>query len=210
MDANPATPKPFTKPPEGMTTTTAKTPYVPQRGETLRLHIGGEVVKDGWKIVNIQYMEGVVDFLGSATDLSAFADETVEEVYASHIYEHLDYKDELAQAMSEAFRVLKPGGILRAGVPDLDVLCRLMIDTRLDVEAKFYIQRMMFGGHVDDFDYHYVGLTMDIFGNYLWAAGFRNIRRVPEFGLFEDATNIKFMGVPISLNVVAMKPVSKE
>lgn len=183
-------------------------PYVPTRGEPLRLHIGGEEAREGWKIVNIQAHPGV-DFVGSATDLSRFADESVEEIYASHIYEHLDYSKELAKGLAEAFRVLKPGGLLRAGVPDLEILCRLMIEPRLTLEQKFHVQRMIFGGHMDEHDYHYVGLTMDIFGSYLWTAGFRNIRRVRSFGLFNDTTELMFGDVPISLNLMAIKPLEK-
>ncbi len=79
-----------------MSTTPAPTPREP-----LRLHIGGEAVKPGWKIVNIKQLPGV-DFIGSATDLSAFADGTVDEVYGSHIYEHLSYSEEILKALTEA------------------------------------------------------------------------------------------------------------
>ncbi len=175
------------------------------RAEPLRLHIGGEEVRAGWKIVNIQAKPGV-DFVGSATDLSAFADATVTEIYASHIYEHLDYKGELPKALDEAFRVLKPGGVLRIGVPDLETLCRLLITPGLNAEQQFHIQRMIYGGHVDDFDYHYVGLTPQILTVFLEDAGFRNVRRVQSFNLFNDTTTVTCMDVPISLNVIALKP----
>ena len=35
----------------------------------MKLHIGGKKVKDGWKILNIQKIEGV-DFVGDISDLS--------------------------------------------------------------------------------------------------------------------------------------------
>lgn len=178
------------------------------RAEPLRLHIGGEEVRAGWKIVNIQAKPGV-DHVGSATDLSAFAAASVTEIYASHIYEHLDYKDELPNALHEAFRVLRPGGIIRIGVPDLDALCRLMLTPGLDVHQRYHVQRMIYGGHVDDFDYHYVGLTFDILSVFLTDVGFTAIRRLPSFDLFKDATTTEYLGVPVSLNVMAMKPQAK-
>ena len=54
----------------------------------MRLHIGGEEIKEGWKILNIQKKPGV-DFIGDITDLSQFDDESIEEVYASHVLEHV-------------------------------------------------------------------------------------------------------------------------
>lgn len=186
----------------------ASAPITATPGKPLRLHIGGEDVKDGWKIVNIQPKPGV-DFIGSATDLSAFADGAVEEIYGSHIYEHLDYVGELPRALDEAYRVLKPGGLFRAGVPDLEVLCQLLLHKDLTPPERFHVQRMMFGGHVDRFDFHYVGYTFEFLAAFLWQAGFRSIRRVDSFGLFDDTTDTKFMGVRISLNVMAMKPVER-
>jgi predicted SAM-dependent methyltransferase len=187
------------------TSAAASTPAKYVKKEVLRLHIGGETVREGWKILNIQSKPGV-DFIGNCLDLSQFADGTVSEIYASHTYEHLDYVKELPLALREAFRVLVPGGMLRAGVPDLEILCRLFLEPRLDIQAKFFVMRMMFGGQIDAFDYHKVGLSADIFGSLLAEAGFKTIRRVPEFGLFQDITTMKFAGVPISLNLIALKP----
>src|SRR4051812_17814109 len=92
--------------------------------EPLRLHVGGESVKPGWKILNIRRGPGV-DFVGDCRDLSQFADESVAAVYGSHVYEHLDYAGEVQKAMAEVHRVLKPGGEFFIAVPDLERLCRL-------------------------------------------------------------------------------------
>ena len=48
----------------------------------MKLHIGGEHIKEGWKILNIQPKVGV-DFVGSIYDLSQFNDNSVSEIYAS-------------------------------------------------------------------------------------------------------------------------------
>ena len=53
----------------------------------MKLHIGGKEVKEGWKILNIIKNDGV-DFVGSISDLSQFADNSIEEIYASHVLEH--------------------------------------------------------------------------------------------------------------------------
>ena len=44
----------------------------------MKLHIGGQTTKDGWKILNIQKKDGV-DFVGDLSDLSQFSDNYVEE-----------------------------------------------------------------------------------------------------------------------------------
>ena len=54
----------------------------------MKLHIGGELKKDGWKILNIQKKDNV-DFIGSITDLSQFENNSIEEIYASHVFEHV-------------------------------------------------------------------------------------------------------------------------
>lgn len=47
-----------------------------------------------------------------------FPDSTFVAVYASHLLEHL-FLQEAKTLLSECFRVLKPGGVLRVVVPDL-------------------------------------------------------------------------------------------
>lgn len=56
-----------------------------------------------------------VDVLGSAEDLSAFADDSLDFVIANHLVEHLEYP---ISALLEFQRVLRPGGILYLALPD--------------------------------------------------------------------------------------------
>lgn len=51
------------------------------------------------------------------------ADGTVDVVYHSHVLEHLD-RDEAPAFMREVWRVLRPGGVQRVVVPDLEVMTR--------------------------------------------------------------------------------------
>lgn len=173
--------------------------------QPLRLHIGGETIKPGWKIVNIKQLPGV-DYIGSATDLSAFADNSADAIYGSHIYEHLDYMTEVLKAFKEAHRVLKPGGAFLIAVPDLDVLTQLFLAPGLDTSQRFYIMRIIYGGQTDPWDYHKVGYSADILANFLAAAGFEFMERVTSFGLFNDTSETTIGNVRISLNARTYKP----
>jgi len=99
----------------------------------MKLHIGGESEKEGWKILNIQHKKGV-DFIGTITDLSQFDEESVEEVYASHVFEHVLQRD-VINTLKGIQRILKPKGKLYISVPDLDILCRIFIDPKAPKEV---------------------------------------------------------------------------
>ncbi len=172
-----------------------------------RLHIGGKQARPGWEIIDA--LPGPhVNHVGDASDLARFADGTFAEVYASHVLEHFDYHEELAQVLREWRRVLRPGGTLYVSVPDLERLCHLYVTPRLPSAVRFDLMRMIFGGHLDAYDYHMAGLDESLLGDYLERAGFVAIRRVATFNLFEDNSVLRTLGVPISLNMVAERPPS--
>ncbi len=173
-----------------------------------RLHIGGTTPSELWEILNA-IPAPYVDHVCNANDLSRFPDNTFVEIYASHIVEHLDYKDELLATLKEWNWVLEPGGKLYISVPDMDTLAKLFIEKdKLSGDERFSVMRMIFGGHVDKYDYHVVGLNDEFLAGYLNAAGFETLGIVKEggFGLFEDSSSMCFKGVFISLNMIAEKP----
>lgn len=170
-----------------------------------KLHIGGRVRAEGWEVMDAN--DGpVVDHVGNARDLGRFGDGTFGAIYASHVVEHFDYKDELLATLTEWNRVLAPGATLYVSVPDMSTLAMLFLDkANLTIEERFHVMRMIFGGHIDKYDYHLVGLDADFLATFLDGAGFVNARRVLTFGLFEDTSGMMFKGVPISLNVICEK-----
>jgi predicted SAM-dependent methyltransferase len=169
--------------------------------EPLRLHIGGIEPRAGWRILNISPGPNV-DYVGDCTDLSRFADGAAETVYASHVLEHLGLA-ELPKVLAEVRRILRTDGEFFVAVPDLDVLCRLILSAELSLDDKRTVMRMMFGGQTDAHDFHKIGLTRDFLLAYLAEAGFRQFRVVRDFGLFRDGSSMVFHGTPISLNVIA-------
>jgi predicted SAM-dependent methyltransferase len=171
----------------------------------MKLHIGGKVRVPGWTVLDIAPGPHV-DIRGDCSDLSAVADQSCSIVYASHVIEHLGYDSALLRALKEFHRVLAPGGQIMIAVPDMDILCRLFTVSDLTGEERFHVMRMMFGGRIDQYDVHLVGLNAEFLAGYLAAAGFVQLTRVRDFGLFPDSSSQIFKGCPISLNVVGRKP----
>ena len=170
----------------------------------LRLHIGGEQRRAGWKILNIAPGPNV-DYVGDCRDLSRFADGSLDEIYASHVLEHLGYQQELPQTLAAFHRVLKKGGKASISVPDFEVLCRLFLEPANSASERFHLMRMAYGGQTDCHDVHCVGLTAEFVAEFLARAGFARVDRVREFGLFDDSSGLRFRDTLISLNVIAYK-----
>jgi len=87
--------------------------------DRLRLNLGSD-----WSQVSgflsVDFNEAVSpDVVADVRSLPMFATDTVDEVYASHVLEHLTWPDGLA-ALREWLRVLKPGGMLTVAVPDVE------------------------------------------------------------------------------------------
>ena len=87
----------------------------------LKLHIGcGGNYKEGW--INIDNNPRAkkdlrLDVLKGIT----FPDNSVDFIFNEHLIEHLSYEAGL-DFLKEAFRVLKPKGVIRTAFPDLDFL----------------------------------------------------------------------------------------
>jgi predicted SAM-dependent methyltransferase len=60
---------------------------------------------------------------------------SVEVVYHSHVLEHLP-KEKASEFIAECFRVLKPGGIIRVAVPDLEQIIRGYIEITEILKAQ--------------------------------------------------------------------------
>lgn len=170
-----------------------------------KLHIGGQACQEGWEILDAIPRE-YVDHVGNAADLSQFANNTFDEIYASHVLEHFDYRDGVLAVLQEWHRVLKPEGKLYVSVPDLDLLAALFLDKEnFSVDERYQLMRMVFGGHIDEYDYHLVGFNEEFLSSFLIHAGFSELYRVESFGLFDDSSEMLVNGRPISLNVIAGK-----
>jgi predicted SAM-dependent methyltransferase len=169
----------------------------------MKLHIGGEEAKEGWKILNIQKKDSV-DFIGDISDLSQFKDNSIEEIYASHVFEHVIQK-KIKSTLLGIHRVISENGKFYVSVPDMNLLCKIFLDPKAPPKVKIHTLRMMYGGQVDDYDFHYFGWDFELLQDYLLASGFKKVERVKSFSLFDDTSEFAPYGPLISLNVIAYK-----
>ncbi|HEX4571471.1 MAG TPA: tetratricopeptide repeat protein [Dongiaceae bacterium] len=174
------------------------------RTHGLQLHLNGTEPREGWKIVAAA-AGPEVDVVCDPRSLSAFADDSVDAIYAGWFYQRLSYRDELPQALAAAHRVLKPGGTLRIAVPDFELLCNLMINPSIPRNELFSIMALVYGDQATPDRFNRTGFTADFIGAFLKQAGFKTARRVPSFGLFNDMSSAKRFSQSIALNVLATK-----
>lgn len=153
---------------------------------TIRLNIGaGGTVIPGYTPLDIK--DGV-----EAGKLP-YADESVDEIYASHVLEHIPHA-RTALVLQEWRRVLKPGGVVRIAVPDFDKLR----DQDFDSSEGIMAPHILMGGHTDDHDVHHNVFNYRRLADYLQRLGFEDVR---EFAPFADDCSQN----PMSLNVEAFK-----
>lgn len=147
--------------------------------------------------------------LGNIEDLSDFPSNSADMIYASHVIEHIPRNDVL-KSFKEWHRVLKPGGILRFGVPDFDRLIEIYNASNKKPES---IENQLLGQN-EGYDDHHTIWNFDYAERMLRKAGFTGeVRRWDADNVdhhsFKDKTNrfaeIGDKRIPISLNVEAFK-----
>lgn len=90
---------------------------------------------DAWREVRLDINQAVKpDIVGTMTDMSGVADESVDAIFSSHNIEHL-YPHEVPLALKEFIRVLKQDGILVITCPDLQSVCALVAEDKLTEPA---------------------------------------------------------------------------
>lgn len=99
------------------------------------LNIGcGTNILPGWLNTDVRPEIGAV-FMNAAFSFPFDAD-TFDYVYSEHLLEHLTY-DRGKFMLSEAFRVLKPNGVLRLAVPTLDFLLKMYANPTSELTQSY-------------------------------------------------------------------------
>jgi SAM-dependent methyltransferase len=152
----------------------------------VRLNVGsGDIQIPGY--TNVDIKSGI-----DARKLP-YADGSVDEVYASHLLEHFDYNGEVPAVLREWVRVLRPGGLLRISVPDVEVYCK-----ERNATNSFIYDRIFLGGHSDANDRHGSVFDEKKLRQILGMAGVGDVARFESFA--KDCSSL-----PISLNMEGRK-----
>jgi len=112
-----------------------------------------------WKLpgfVNIDLDPNVhPDVVGDVCKLDelGYDDDSVDEIYAGHMLEHVTDEDE---ALYEWYRVLKPGGTITITVPDVEKGLIEMVSGRID---NHWFQQIIFGSAVTHEQNHHRAYT---------------------------------------------------
>ncbi|MGB8065421.1 MAG: methyltransferase domain-containing protein [Candidatus Sulfotelmatobacter sp.] len=89
-----------------------------QRSEK-KLNLGcGPNCKSGW--INIDLFDSRADVQLDLRERWPFDDAAVSYIYSEHAFEHFEPHEEAAHLLTEAQRVLRPGGAFDVGVPDTE------------------------------------------------------------------------------------------
>jgi predicted SAM-dependent methyltransferase len=148
-------------------------------------------------------------YIRSITNLSNFSDNSVDMVYASHCLEHISHSL-TAATLREWRRVLKPGGVLRIGVPNFDSLLRIYHANGHDIEM---IQGILCGGQDYPLNVHLRQFTDKSLTQLFKDVGFERVQPW-QYGADAMSTlndcagmHVQYQGqqFPISLNLEAIK-----
>lgn len=173
--------------------------------ETLKLNLGARTTTiPGFKNVD-KDQHGQVDIVSDVSKLEV-DDNSVSEIYASHILEHFSHK-KTVDVLKEWLRVLEPGGELKIAVPDFEATMLIVQQHGL----TDWVVNYLWGDQVYDSAFHYAGFDEDRLTGLLEDAGFIGVERVEYFDLVNgDCSCLGFnmddgKRFSVSLNMIAYK-----
>jgi len=145
-------------------------------------HYSVMINPDEWTLVD-KYIDDPQIENWDATDLSQIADNFAEEIYSSHLLEHISHT-RLQEVLALWYRKLVGGGRLTVNVPDLVWACErlLKMENGQLVEGDFStwlgernVWEIFYGTHSHEGEHHGAGFTESFLRDLLEKVGFRNV-----------------------------------
>ena len=178
----------FVAPPDSLGFREAESVDVPDPN-VLKLNLGsGDKPIGGYRNLDVKTGQTVYP-------LEGYADASVDEIRASHVLEHFPHNDTL-KVLTEWYRVLKPGGLMKIAVPNFDFI----IDAyRGGAGRQLPLEGYLMGGQIDRFDVHHAMFNTQKLNSLMEAIGLRGMRTWKSE--IDDCASL-----PVSLNIQGVKP----
>ncbi|NWF57770.1 MAG: methyltransferase domain-containing protein [Fischerella sp.] len=175
----------------------------------INLHLGCGPINHP-KFINIDGLPAPhIHYIRPINNLSCFAKNSVDLIYACHCLEHFSHAD-VPMVLAEWFRVLKKDGILRLSVPNFDALLDIYHAKGNDINS---IIRAVMGGQDYKYNFHMTIFNKKSLSDLLNKSGFSKIEEWQpgscELTTFDDFSNVDIeingKSYPVSLNLQAIK-----
>ena len=120
-----------------------------------------------------------------------FPDESVDIIYSSHMLEHLSLED-FRLALCEIKRILKPGGVFRSVIPDLEVSIKDYLassDTNASIQ---FLENTLLG--IEKRPKKFLAKCRSLFGNsnHLWMWDYKGIEEELKSAGFSEISRAEF------------------
>lgn len=122
-----------------------------------------------------------VDIICDARKIN-LPDNYADIVYNSECLEHFPWRA-TGDVVKEWARIVKPGGILVIECPDFIAACQQVIDWDC-LEGDLRMQQIFFAEQLNEFDFHYAGITHRTLPHFMEEAGLTvmDVKRGPDWG----------------------------
>lgn len=156
--------------------------------DTLKLNVGcGNKLKEDHVNIDIRQLNNPDILIADIRNLP-YESETVDEIYANDVLEHVSFRETLP-VLEHWFKILKPGGKLFIQSPHFGSLVNLAVKAKTIPEKLGAIARF-YGGQDYPENTHMNAIDEDILQDQLKVAGFTTTMRW-EAGTFGNNTNIR-------------------
>lgn len=140
----------------------------------MKINLGcGRDIRRGYVNVDFRQTHDSV-VLANVMEGLPFDDECADEVLALDFLEHFPTRDLVGVVLPEILRLLRPGGVMVARMPDLQ---RMLSDYNAGVTNDHETARRIHGGQDYHGNTHYWSYTDRTIGPILLRAGFVNFKR---------------------------------